>query len=449
HREVLAHSAARQVPPADRADKDPHVSSRGAVRPAGPSAEPRRQRRAARIWRDLLGESSRSIEKCSRIRPQAKTRPSTARAIGSAERSERQLALGRRTARIRRIDRLCVPAEVRDNPLDRCGRLDAGNHTKAAAAAPARLDLDGEYPLEALRPRQGPLPIGDGGLAALTGHGGARSGHHPGPIERVEVLKGSHGLMYGTQAIAGVVNVVTRSTSNEPDGAITVGTGSDGLRRVNGFGRRAFGDHQLVFWASHDETDGYEIYDAYQPTSTYRKRGYDVDSVGLKYGYDFTNDLRLMMLGIHTEARLDYPSVSNVSVNDRTEDIFAFRLDYTPAEGPQYFLKGYYHDWDTDYFTPPNPSDYWGYDDYGLNAAVLLRPHEKFEYHIGYDFQSYKGQDDVLLIAGLREEVHAVHAQVRSTDALSARARFAMGIRYNETGGNEATVWNGSAIWEF
>src|SRR5690606_32798788 len=70
--------------------------------------------------------------------------------LGSAERSERELALGRRTARRRRIDRLCVPAEVRENPLDRCGRLDAGNHTKAAAAAPARLDLDGEYPLEAL-----------------------------------------------------------------------------------------------------------------------------------------------------------------------------------------------------------------------------------------------------------------------------------------------------------
>jgi len=62
-----------------------------------------------------LGESSRSIEKCSRIRPQTKTRPSPARRLGSAERSERELALGRRTARIRRIDRLCVPAEVRQH----------------------------------------------------------------------------------------------------------------------------------------------------------------------------------------------------------------------------------------------------------------------------------------------------------------------------------------------
>lgn len=54
-------------------------------------------------------------------------------------------------ARTRRIDGLCAPAEVRENPLDRCGRLDAGNHTKAAAAAPARLDLDGEYPATKLQ----------------------------------------------------------------------------------------------------------------------------------------------------------------------------------------------------------------------------------------------------------------------------------------------------------
>src|SRR5690554_7349126 len=87
--------------------------------------------------------------------------PVSGAGASSAERSERQLALGRRTARTRRIDGLCAPAEVRENPLDRCGRLDAGNHTKAAAAAPARLDLDGEYLLEALRPRQGPLPVGE------------------------------------------------------------------------------------------------------------------------------------------------------------------------------------------------------------------------------------------------------------------------------------------------
>src|SRR5690606_7112120 len=45
-------------------------------------------------------------------------------------------------------------------------------------------------------------------------------------IERIEVLKGGQGLLYGTQAIAGVANVVTRGFSNEPDGGMTLGAGS-------------------------------------------------------------------------------------------------------------------------------------------------------------------------------------------------------------------------------
>ena len=267
-------------------------------------------------------------------------------------------------------------------------------------------------------------------------------------IERTEVLKGGWGMMYGTQAIAGVVNVVTRSFSDTPDGAISVGTGSDGLRRLNGYARGALGDHKFVVWVSHDESDGYEIYSDYQPSATHRKRGYDVDSVGLKYGYDFTSDLRLTLMGIHTEAALDYPGVSNVSVNDRIEDIFSARLDYTPSDAAQFFLKSYYHDWDTDYYTPPTPSDYWGYEDFGVSAGTLLKPSDYYELHLGYDFQTYKGEDESLLIAGEREDVHAVYAQVRTSDALWEKGRLSAGVRYNDTEGVSSTVWSASGIYE-
>jgi outer membrane cobalamin receptor len=270
-------------------------------------------------------------------------------------------------------------------------------------------------------------------------------------IERVEVLKGSHGLMYGTQAIAGVVNVVTRGFSSTTDGNITVGTGSHGLQRLNGYIRGALGQqnqHKLVLWASKDETDGYEIYDRYQPTATDKKRGYDVNSVGLKYGFAFAPDLSLSMTGIVTEAELGYPNVSRISINDRTENIFSAKLDYIPSDTAKFELKGYYHTWDTDYYTPPNPSDYWGYEDMGMSAAAVLSPHRYVDYHIGYDFQTYTGQDDFLLISGKREDVHAVYTQVRSSEELSERFRVAAGVRYNKTGGNDATVWNVSGVYD-
>ena len=267
-------------------------------------------------------------------------------------------------------------------------------------------------------------------------------------IERTEVLKGSHGMMYGTQAIAGVINVVTRGFSDETEGAITVGAGGQDTQRLNGYLSGSLGDHKLVSWFSHDKTDGYEIYDQYQPSAVNKKRGYDVNSIGLKYGYDFTEDLSISLSGIETDAALDYPNVSNTNINDRLERIFTAKADWFMSDEAQFFLKGYYHSWDTDYYTPGNPSAYWGYQDVGINAAAVLKPHDYFEYHIGYDFQRYEGEDEYLLIAKQQEEVNAFFAQVRSDDDLSERARFALGVRQDDTGGQRATVWNASGVYE-
>jgi hypothetical protein len=65
-----------------------------------------------------------------------------------------------------------IDVDVLENPRDDEGRLDAGDAAPPAAAALAGLDLEGENPLEALRPRQGSLPVGGPCLAALVGSGG-------------------------------------------------------------------------------------------------------------------------------------------------------------------------------------------------------------------------------------------------------------------------------------
>lgn len=49
-----------------------------------------------------------------------------------------------------RIDGFGITAEMVQNPLDHCGLLDAGDDMQVAAALLASLDVDGEYPLEAL-----------------------------------------------------------------------------------------------------------------------------------------------------------------------------------------------------------------------------------------------------------------------------------------------------------
>jgi outer membrane receptor protein involved in Fe transport len=51
-------------------------------------------------------------------------------------------------------------------------------------------------------------------------------------IERVEVLRGPAGLVYGAGAIAGIVNVVTRSGENKS--VVSTGTGTDNSRSIEG-----------------------------------------------------------------------------------------------------------------------------------------------------------------------------------------------------------------------
>ena len=68
-------------------------------------------------------------------------------------------------------------------------------------------------------------------------------------IERVEVLYGGQGIFYGTQSTAGVVNIVTKSFSNDPSGSVGIGFDDNNGTHLSGDYRAAFGDHQIVFFA--------------------------------------------------------------------------------------------------------------------------------------------------------------------------------------------------------
>lgn len=280
-------------------------------------------------------------------------------------------------------------------------------------------------------------------------------------IERIEVLKGGQGLFYGTQAAAGVINVVTRQFSNQFGGELNAGGDTHGGVHADGYVRGALGRLRYVLFASTDQSDGFQQFEPAQPSASDRKRGYMVTTFGGKLSYDFSDDLRLTAQYQHADARLDnlQPRLVAKSYNDRDEEILSARLDYTPREDFQLFLKGYLHDWDTTYANIQNApggglavvypaGTYWGFQDYGISALAKLRPHRGLEYELGYDFQDFKGRDEVLLIDGKTEQIHAVVAQVRTTEEMFERALLSAGVRYNHGQGSDATVWTVSGRYD-
>src|ERR1700678_3050796 len=89
-------------------------------------------------------------------------------------------------------------------------------------------------------------------------------------IERIEVLDGGQALFYGTQAVAGAVNIVTKSFTDPPSGAFGLGADTNGGKQLNGYYRDSLENNHFAVYASHDESPGIQPFPTadYQPSGT-------------------------------------------------------------------------------------------------------------------------------------------------------------------------------------
>jgi outer membrane cobalamin receptor len=294
-------------------------------------------------------------------------------------------------------------------------------------------------------------------------------------VERIEILEGGQGLFYGTQAVAGVINVVTRAFTDRPNATLQGG----GNTNDGGFGsalaRGSAGGNRFVLYGSTDDAKGFQPFPSaqYQASTSDRNRSYDVHSFGGKYAYDFskqvrftaayqfTNAVRLDNLAAARSGTFQTGGIAN-AFNERNEHIFSTKVDVSPSDTFQVFFKGYYHRWDSHYnevrnvIGSPGASDvvsdheFWGYKDYGANLLAKFTPTKAVEYYAGYDFQNYSGEDAVLLIAPNTERVHAVFGQVQTTRDLIRNVTLTAGVRYNApSAGESRAVWNVTGRYDF
>jgi iron complex outermembrane recepter protein len=77
-------------------------------------------------------------------------------------------------------------------------------------------------------------------------------------IERVEVVRGSNAATYGSNAVAGVVNIVTRTSHDGPSVIAEAGIGSDDVRDASVRVRRSFGALGLAINARTMGDEGFE-----------------------------------------------------------------------------------------------------------------------------------------------------------------------------------------------
>lgn len=113
-------------------------------------------------------------------------------------------------------------------------------------------------------------------------------------VERIEILKGSQSTLYGTDAMAGVINIITKKKGEKPfTGTGTVSYGSFNTFRANAgvSGSTDKFDYQVGY--TRLQTDGLSEAKELDDTADFDKDGFEQNAIQLNLGYRPTEKISI------------------------------------------------------------------------------------------------------------------------------------------------------------
>ncbi len=112
-------------------------------------------------------------------------------------------------------------------------------------------------------------------------------------IDRVEILKGSQSTLWGSDAMAGVINIITKKEANKLSPFVDLSYGSYNTIRANA---GISGEYNKLFYSlGLGLTNSKGFSSAYDSTATkgFDKDGFNQNNLSLSLGYKFSNKLSL------------------------------------------------------------------------------------------------------------------------------------------------------------
>lgn len=120
-------------------------------------------------------------------------------------------------------------------------------------------------------------------------------------IERIEIIKGSRAAVYGSDALAGVINIITRESDNL---SVSATFGSDSYQNYQVAGSVKSGDITTAFNAGFEKTDNFDVLQGVAPDED----GYENKNLGFKVNYTDAHYGDFKLLGQYSEGYADYDS---------------------------------------------------------------------------------------------------------------------------------------------
>ena len=166
--------------------------------------------------------------------------------------------------------------------------------------------------------------------------------------ERVEVLRGPASVLYGSNAMGGVVNIVTRKM--DKDGVNTnihAGYGSYNTLETEATNRIRKGRFTSVVSGSYNRTDGHRKDMGFEQYGGYAKLGYEVSE-----NWNLRGDVNVTHFNASYPGPVDAPLLDGDQRITRGMTSFAVENDYEKTSGTLSFFYNWGRHWINDGYTP-------------------------------------------------------------------------------------------------
>ena len=204
-------------------------------------------------------------------------------------------------------------------------------------------------PAQAALPTTGLLVLIDGHpqYMGLMGHPIADA-YQTMMTERVEVLRGPASVLYGSNAMGGVINIVTRKM--QEDGIrtnINIGAGAYGSVQTEATNRIRKGRFSSTVTASYNRTDGHRADMAFEQYGGYAKLGYDFTDNWKVWG-----DVNVTRFNATNPGSVMKPYIDNDQRITRGMTSFALENHYEKTSGALSFFYNWGDHWINDGYQP-------------------------------------------------------------------------------------------------
>lgn len=166
--------------------------------------------------------------------------------------------------------------------------------------------------------------------------------------ERVEVLRGPASVLYGSNAMGGVINIVTRKMQeNGIRTNINIGAGSYGSVQTEATNRIRKGRFSSTVTASYNRTDGHRADMAFEQYGGYAKLGYDFTD-----NWKVWSDVNVTRFNATNPGSVMKPYIDNDQRITRGMTSFALENHYEKTSGALSFFYNWGDHWINDGYQP-------------------------------------------------------------------------------------------------